>query len=397
MKHFFLFFISSFFALNIHAQDEAKEAKSFVFTTIKENPITVIKNQASSGTCWSYSGLALVESELLRLGEGDFNLSAMYIVHKNYLDKARKFIRLNGSSHFSPGGSFADVFDAIRDYGIVPDSLMRGLQYGEENHIHGELDALTSAYVSVITKNPNKKLSTAWFAGYNGIVDAYLGQCPTSITYKGKTHSPQSYAAAIGIVPENYISITSFTHHPFYEAFPIEVPDNWRWALSYNLPMDEMLELMNQAVEKGYTIAWASDVSEKGFTRKGIAIVPDIEAQETPGSDQAHWLGLNKKERENMLSDLNQPMPELKISQQMRQDGFDNYQTTDDHGMLIYGKAKDQNGSPYFMVKNSWGIENTYRGTWYASDTFVKYKTISIMLHKDALSKELRKKLKLNN
>jgi Aminopeptidase C len=369
--------------------------KGYVFSTIKEVPVTSVKNQAASGTCWCFSGLGMVEADLLRMGKGTCDLSEMFIVYNNYFDKALKYVRMHGTVNFSPGGSFADVFDGIREYGLVPESVMNGLNYGEENHRHGELDALSEAYVKALIKNPNRKLSSVWQEGYKGILNAYLGKAPEKFTYEGKEYTPHSFAKSLGIDADNYISFTSFTHHPFYEPFVVEVPDNWRWALSYNVPMEEMMSIMDQALEKGYTVAWAADVSETGFTRKGIAVVPDFKAKEV-GTDEAHWLGLSEKERQDYMTDPKEPAPELNITQAMRQEGFDNYQTTDDHGMLIYGTAKDQKGNRYYMVKNSWGTDNTYKGTWYASEAFVKYKTISFVVHKDILSNDLKKKLKLN-
>jgi aminopeptidase C len=329
------------------------------------------------------------------MGKGEYDLSEMFVVHKNYGDKAQKYVRMHGSVNFAGGGSFADVLDCIKYYGIVPDEAQPGLNYGEKFHRHGELDQSLKAYIEVVIKNANRKLSTAWYNGFNGILNAYLGECPQTFTYGGKPYSPQRFAQYLGIHPDDYVSITSFTHHPFYTAFPIEVPDNWRWANSYNLPLDEMMQIIDNAINKGFTVAWASDVSERGFNRRGIAVVPDAEAKEGPGSDQAHWLGLTTAERETRIGNLTGPVPEKIITQDLRQEGFDNYETQDDHGMLIYGIAQDQNGSRYYMVKNSWGTENPYKGTWYASIPFVRYKTISIVLHKDALPKELKTKLGL--
>ena len=377
----------------VFAQESEVKVDTFQFTTVKALPITSVKNQANSGTCWAFSGIGFIESELLRMGKGDYDLSEMFVVSKNYSDKAQKYVRMHGATNFGEGGSFADVLDCIRYYGIVPNQIQPGLNYGDTLPRLSELDQLLRAYVDVIIKNPNKKLSTAWYNGFNGILNAYLGECPETFTYNGKQYTPQSFAQFLGINPDDYVSITSFTHHPFYTAFPIEIPDNWRWAYSYNVPMDEMMQIIDNAIDKGYTVAWASDVSERGFSRKGVAVVPDSKAKEGPGSDQARWLNLTPAERENRISNLTGPVPEKTITQEMRQEGFDDYETTDDHGMLIYGIAQDQNGSKYYMIKNSWGVDNTYKGTWYISRPFVQYKTISIVVNKNVLSKELKDKL----
>ena len=239
-------------------------------------------------------------------------------------------------------------------------------------------------------------MSTAWQNGFNGILDAYFGKIPTEFTYKGKTYTPQSFAKELGLTANNYISLTSYTHHPFYQPFALEVPDNWRWALSYNLPLDELMKTIDNAINEGYTVAWATDVSEVGFTRSGIAVIPDEDAPENIGSDQAHWLGLSQNARNMALKAKLEagPIKERNITQEMRQTAFDNYETTDDHGMQIYGIAKDQFGNKYYMVKNSWGNSGNYNGLWYVSEAFVKYKTMSIVINKNAMPKEIAKKLK---
>ncbi|KAA6301794.1 MAG: hypothetical protein EZS26_002103 [Candidatus Ordinivivax streblomastigis] len=395
MKQFLFVFVCLSLAWSGSAQTDsiAKQVKEFQFTTVKENPITSVKDQASSGTCWSFSGLGFLEAELIRQGKGEQDLSEMFIVHKNYEEKADKYVRMHGTCNFAGGGSFADVLDCIKAYGIVPEEVKTGLNYGEESHKHAELDQLTKAFVEVIVHNPNKKLSTVWKSAYNGILNAYLGEIPQSFTYNGKQYTPQSYAKSLGIHPDDYITLTSFTHHPFYSTFAIEIPDNWRWSTAYNLPLNEMMQVIDNAVNKGYTVAWASDVSEKGFNRKGIAVIPDINMTGLPGSDQAHWLQLSQKEKEDSISKINYPLPEKTITQEMRQEGFDNFETTDDHGMLIYGIAQDQNGANYYMVKNSWGTNSPYKGIWYASVPFVAYKTMDIVVHKDAIPADLKKKL----
>lgn len=377
-------------SLSLYSQD-----KAYTFTVVKENPITSIKNQANSGTCWSFSGLSMIESEIIRMGKGSHDLSEMYIVRRNYEDQADKFVRLHGILNFSAGGSFADVVETLDDYGLVPDAAYTGLIHGQENHNHGEMDKALSGYVkSIVT---NKTVSNVWKIGLNGILDGYLGEKPETFTYEGKEYTPQSFRDFLGIKQSDYVSVTSFNHKPFYTQFPVEVQDNWRWANSYNLPIDEMIENIDNALLNGYTVAWASDVSESGFSSKGIAIVPDENASENAGSDQAKWLGLSERERMNSVSSKvgNEILKEKEITQEMRQEGYDKWETTDDHGMHIFGIAKDQNGNKYYMVKNSWGETGPYKGIWYASEAFVKYKTTNIVFNKAGLKKDTSAKLGL--
>ena len=389
MKKMFLFLSLLLSAGMIMAQN------AYQFKVVKENAVTSVKNQSSTGTCWSFSGVAFLESELLRMGKGTFDLSEMYIVRRNYEDKALKHARLHGNLNFAPGGSFADVIETLDAYGVMPDEAYHGLHYGSETHNHGELDKILKSYMDGVIGA--RTLSPVWNKGIAGILDSYLGDVPEKFQYNGKEYTPHSFAAELGLKQEDYISLTSFTHHPFYKPFAVEVPDNWRWALSYNLPVDELMEVMEQAVMKGYTIAWASDVSEAGFSREGIAIVPDEEAPENAGSDKSRWLGLSSRERdaEIRIRIGKEILSEKEITQEMRQTSFDNYATTDDHGMQIYGIAEDQNGNRFFMVKNSWGETGPYDGFWYASFPFVSYKTLSIVLHKDALPASIAKKLGL--
>ena len=396
MKKFFVSALMLAFALSsVSAKDKKKtEDEGYVFTTVKELKITPVKNQNRTGTCWCFSTLGFLESELLRMGKGEYDLSEMFIVSKNYKDKAEKFVRLHGELNYAQGGSFEDVLQAWKDYGIVPESVMNGLQYGEDMHVHNELESASRAYLDQIIKNPNRKLSTAWKKGFDGIIDAYLGTAPEQFTYNGKEYTPKSFAAELGINPDDYVSLTSYTHHPFYSEFAIEVQDNWRWATSYNLPIDELMQVFENAINTGYTIAWGADVSEKGFTRNGIGVIPDIESMERSGSDQDRWLGLSTSEKDAEIKKMiEKPCKELEITQEMRQEAYDNYETTDDHGMQIYGIAKDQTGKKFYMIKNSWGTDNKYKGTWYISENFVKYKTMNIVVHKDALPQAIKDKL----
>jgi aminopeptidase C len=375
----------------VSAAAQAPKAPEYEFTVVKENPVTSIKNQYRSGTCWCYSALSFIESEILRTKGQEVDLSEMFVVGKSYRDRAVKYVRLDGHLNFAAGSSFGDVLHVIEDYGIVPQEAYSGFNYGTEMPEQNELDAALAGYVRAIAQNPNKKLTTAWLNGFDGILDAYLGEVPETFAVNGTQYTPESYRDALGINPDDYVNLTSFTHHPFYESFIIEVPDNWRWDSAYNLPIDELMEVMYNAIDKGYTIAWGSDVSENGFTRDGLAVMPVEKKTASAGSDQERWVGKAADQpKEEVKAELPQ---EMVITQEMRQDGYDRKTTTDDHGMHIYGVAKDQNGTKYFMVKNSWGETGKYKGVWYASDSFVKYKTLNVVVHKDALPKNIAKKL----
>lgn len=358
------------------------------FTVVKQAPVTSVKNQYRSGTCWCYSALSFVESEIIRQKGIEVDLSEMFVVNHAYFDRAVKYIRLDGKLGFSAGSSFGDVFEVIKAYGIVPQDVYSGMNYGTELPVQGELDAVLEGFVKALVTNPNRKLTPAWKPAFQGILDAYLGEIPATFKAEEKAFNPLTYRDYLGINTDDYINLTSFTHHPFYEPFIIEVCDNWRWGSAYNLPIEELMEVMYNAVENGYTIAWGADVSEKGFTRSGIATVPDFENKVTAGSDQERWVGKSETGKEESA-----PAEEKVITQEMRQIAYDNKETTDDHGMHIYGLAKDQNGNPFFIVKNSWGKAGDYEGIWYASDAYVRYKTLNIVVHKDALPKSIKKKL----
>lgn len=371
------------------AQAQEKETPEYEFTTVKENPISSIKNQFRSGTCWSYSGIGFIESEIMRIkGYKDVDLSEMFIVRNSYHDRVIKYVRLDGDLRFGAGSSSEDVLTVIGQYGIVPDSVYNGMNYGTDLPEQNELDAVLAAYVKAVAANPNKKLTTAWLNGFDGILDAYLGKIPQEFEVDGVKYTPDSYRDYLGIVPEDYVSITSFTHHPYYSQFVVEVGDNWRWDTSYNVPLDEMMEIIYNAINKGYTIAWGADVSEKGFTRDGLGIVAEMDSKPAAGSDQERWVGKAAEDKKETVT-----ADKKHITAEMRQDGYDRKTTTDDHGMQIYGIAKDQDGNDFFMVKNSWGVTGKYNGIWYISDTFVRYKTMNFLVHKDALPKDIKKKL----
>ena len=400
MKKQLLLLALGCFTLGTFAQEEEKKKEEgFEFTVVKENPITSIKNQNRAGTCWCYSTLGFIEAELLRMEKGEYDFSEMYIVQKTYLDRADKAVRTHGDASFSQGGSFYDVLYGMKHYGLIPEEEMRpGVMYGDTLSNHTELSAVSDAVVAAIAKGKLNSLQTdannvpLWKKAVAAIHDIYLGKAPEKFTYKGKEYTPMSFYESTGLNADDYVSLTSYTHHPFYSQFVIEVQDNWRWAPSYNLPIDELMEVFDNAIMNGYTIAWGSDVSEQGFTRNGIAVMPDVEkVQELSGSDMAHWLKLKPEEKK-----LNtKPQPQKWCTQEERQKAYDNWETTDDHGMIIYGIAKDQDGNDYYMVKNSWGKSGKYEGIWYASKAFARYKTMNIVVHKDALPKAIKKKLGL--
>ncbi|MDR1758197.1 MAG: aminopeptidase [Bacteroidales bacterium] len=392
------FMLALFVGLNSSfAQEENKEG-GYIFTSEKEVKHTSVKDQNRSGTCWSYSGMGLMEAELLRLGKGEYDLSEMWVVNKSYNDKADIYVRMHGNYNFSGGGAFFDVINTIKKYGIVPETVYSGNNYGEVLPVHGELDAILEGYVKAVVSNPNKKLSLAWKKGYNAVIESYLGIAPENFTFQGKEYTPQTFAQRLGLPLDDYISLTSFTHHPFYTSFAIEIPDNWAQEVSWNITLDELLQTIRYAIDNGYTVAWGADVSDKGFNwGKGVAVLPEKDFDTDDGSDRARWEKLSKKDQDEELYSFEKPGKEKNITQQNRQDAFDNYTTTDDHGMLIVGTATDQNGTPYFKVKNSWGEKssNPYQGYFYASEPFIKMQTINIVVHKDAIPKEIRKKLNI--
>lgn len=379
-----------------YSQVQAPKADSaYVFTVVKQLPATSVKNQYRSGTCWSFSAISFLESELLRTLKDTFDLSEMYAVRKCYTDKAEMYVRFHGKHNFGPGGESHDMLYTLKNYGMVPESAYSGNLPGEDKPIHGEMDAVLAADVDAVIKNPNKQLTAVWKNGFDGLADAYLGKVPEKFTYKGKEYTPKSFAGMLGINPDDYVEITSYTHHPFYSKFIIEIEDNWLMESDYNVPVDDLMRILDNAINTGYTAVWGADVSEKGFSwRNGVAVVPDKNAPEVAGLERAKWEKMTDAEKEKMFTKFDRPMPEKKITQEMRQTEFDNYLTTDDHGMHITGIAKDQNGTKYYIVKNSWGLEGSpYKGYFYASEAYVRLKTMDIMVNKAAVPQDLRKKL----
>ena len=367
-----------------------------VFTIVKENPITSVKDQNRSGTCWAYSTLSYFESEILKSTGKTYDLCESFVANKDYMDRAVQVVRYHGDMQFAQGGSAYDVYYVLKNYGICPEDAMPfpGSLYGDSLNNFNEFFSLLEPYVDGIATSKASKISGQWKVGFQGILDAYLGKCPENFTYEGKNYTPKSFASSLGLNMDDYVTITSYTHHPFYSQFVVEVQDNWRNPASYNLPMDEMMQIIDNAVMNGYTVAWGGDVSEPGFTRDGLAYMIDgKKMQSLQGSDMARWLGLSAAKRRNLIDSLGCNVPEVQATQEMRQERFDNWELTDDHGMLIYGIAKDQNGKEYYMVKNSWGETGKYKGTWYMTKTFIAANTMDYMVNKNAIPANIRKKM----
>ena len=400
MKNLMLSLIALCLALTAGAQTaDTTSAEGYRFTDTKIIPTTAVKDQSRSGTCWCFSTLSFLESEILRAGGPAMHLSEMWIVRHSFMDKAEKYVRMHGSLNFAEGGASHDVTAGIKAHGIVPFEVYPGLNYGTEKPDFHELSVVLKAYLDAVVKTGDKSgkaLSTAWKRGFDAILDEYFGPLPETFTYEGKEYTPETFAAQLPIDLDNYIDISSFTHHPFYTQFIIEVPDNWMWGTVYNVPLDEMMQIIDHALEQGYTVSWGTDVSEKGFSRtKAIGIVPEADTESMSGTEAERWGKLTDKEKEAALYKFDKPGKERTITQQMRQTAFDNYETTDDHGMLIMGTATDQVGNRYYKVQNSWNVLPPYDGFWYFSRPFVAYKTTSIMVNKQALPKEIARKLGL--
>ena len=400
MNKFLLMAVAAVCSLPAMAQDAKKvPADSLVFTTVIENPVTSIKNQNNSGTCWSYSALAFLESEVLKKdpSKTDIDLCESFLVSKTYTDRADRNVRTHGDASFSQGGSFYDAIFCMERYGFIPEGIMPYpiTPYGDSLFNFTNFFPPMEAYIKAIATSNAKKINPIWKKDVQGMLDNYFGQCPTEFEYKGKKYTPQSFVKDyLQLDPNDYVSLTSYTHHPFYSQFVLEIQDNWRWATSYNLPLDEFMRVMEESVKNGWTFAWGADVSEDGFSRrtgknKCVATVPDTKATAGVGSDQSRWTG----EKAGAKIAQADAAGEKVITQEMRQEGYDNWTTTDDHGMQIYGIAKDQNGKEYFMMKNSWGEYGPYKGFWYVSKPYVAYKTMNIVINKNAIPKDIRKKL----
>ena len=374
------------------------ENSEYKFSKISHLDATPVQSQGYTGTCWSFSALSFFESELMRNGVKDpAVLSEMFIARKAYEAKADKYLRMDGKINFAEGGAFHDIPYVIRNFGIVPEAVYSGLLNGEEAHDHSELfNVLHGTMEGVLTHRNAKgsQITNNWKLAVNGILDSYLGADIKEFEFEGKKYTPKSYAQSLGLNMDDYVSITSFTNHELNRKCALAIPDNWAWGESYNVSLDDLWKVTEEALKNGYTLAWGADVSEKGFSfSNGLAIVPeDVNTIKVSGKDNKNFSDGGAEKISNAFIT---PVKEVTVTPEMRQEGYDNKTTTDDHGMHIVGLYKDQNGTKYVLVKNSWGTSNYPKGYLYVSESFFKLKTINVYLHKDGVSKEVRKKINL--
>jgi bleomycin hydrolase len=374
----FSLFLATLLSSGLLAQEE--EAK-YIFEDIYNIETTPVKNQGASGTCWNYSATSYMETEVLRQTGKILDLAEMFTVFNTYMEKADRYVRMHGHLNFGQGGNLHDVPMMFEKYGAVPQSVYEGLNYGTKINRHGELDAILKAILDAVVANKNKKLTPNWKEAYKKVLEVYLGNFPESFEFEGKKYTPKSFAdEVLQLDYDAYYQFTSWTHQPFYESMHIMIPDNWLYGESYNFPLEDLTKIVDHALKNGFSVAWASDWSEKGVSwKEGVAYVPEKPYQE-----------MSKEERENMFSG---PAPEMKITQELRQEAYDNYSTTDDHGLHIVGLAKDQSSKEYYIVKNSWDTGNIYDGYIYVTKAYFNYKTISIMVHKDGIPEDILSKI----
>lgn len=394
MNSFTRTFWAGAIGLTLLASGNAR-AQAYQFTIEKSLPATPVKDQHRSGTCWSFATTSFIESELLRTGKGSYDLSEMFFVRKAYEMKADKYVRMHGKINFGAGGLAMDVLKIWEQFGIVPDEVYDGLVIGDSLPVHGEMDAVLKGYVDEVIRNRNRTLTPVWDQGYSAILDAYLGEVPESFEYNGREHTPRSFAGGLGLDPDNYVCIGSFTHHPFYEPFILEIPDNWIWGSIQNVPLDEMMEILENAISEGYSVCWDADVGEKGYNwQMGLALLPSTRIEDLSGLERGRWSELTEREQQDLFYDFTTVRKEEEVTQESRQRGFDTYRTTDDHLMHITGTARDQSGSRFYLVKNSWGTGNhIYNGYHYVSEPYMRAKTIFLVVHKEAVPASIAEKI----
>jgi aminopeptidase C len=391
-----LFIMPSFSQKKSTSSSNSKPEEGYKFTPVVSLKATPVKNQAGTGTCWCFATTSFIESELLRMGKGEYDLSEMYIVRYNYVDRLKDNFLQQGKGNLGQGSVGHDWMTEFTKNGIIPDEVYTGLNYSMTNHNHGELNLFVNS-ISTVPLKGNKE-SDQYFTIVDAVLDTYLGKVPETFTYKGVGYTPKSFTASLGINPADYIEITSFTLFPFYTQGVLPIPDNWRKMNYYNVPLDELITIMDSSLFKGFTVAWDGDVSEKGFSHsKGVAIIPEVDNTDLySAADKARLGKLTKEERTAEAYRYSKPFPEVKVTQESREAGYDSKATTDDHLMHLTGIVKDQNGNKYYVTKNSWGTDrNPFGGYLNMSETYVRAKTIAIMVHKNSIPAGLKTKLGL--
>jgi len=395
MKKLMPFLIVAVFSATLFAQQN--ENFPYQFETTKDITAPPVKNQSRSGTCWSFATTSFLEAEIYRNTKKMYSLSNMYPVYWSYMGKADRYARLHGETNFPSGGASGDVLWTFRNFGMMPEEVYHGLNYDEEKHNHGQMDVVLEAIMEATIKRAKNRrtLNSNWKIPFEAVLNAYLGEVPKEFTYEGKKYTPESFAKSLNINMDDYVNITSYTHHPFYGRFAIEVPDNWLRHQAYNVPLNEFMEIARNAVNSGYTLAWGGDVSDKGFSwRNGIAILPDEKNQDDlTGTERDRWESMNERERADAVYKFDRIVKEQVVTQETRQIAFDTWDSTDDHLMLVTGLAKDQNGNLYFKIKNSWDTTNPFDGFLYMSVPYFEMRTLDFMVHKNAIPSAIRAKL----
>ena len=395
MRKFGLLLAASLIFMSVSAQDDTNY-KEFEFTNKVNIKTTPVKDQQRTGTCWSFATTSFIETELLRMGYGEVDLSEMYFARHGYENKAMQYFRYQGNNNFGQGGQAHDVLNVVKQWGFVPENAYMALNYGETIHVHGEMEASLLGVLDAVIKNKNRKVTPVWFDAYKSILDTYLGSEPTNFAVNNKTFaSAKDFQNHTKFNTDDYIEITSYNHHPYYSQFVLEIPDNWSHDLYYNLPIEDLIAVMDNAVANGYSVCWDGDVSEKGFSHKnGLMILPASQVEEIADSEKLKWEKLSDEDRAKQMYSFTAPVPEINVTQENRQENFDNYKSTDDHLMHLVGTAKDKNGTKYYLIKNSWNTDsNNMGGYLYMSESYAKMKTVAIMIHKKALPKAIAKKL----